>query len=1564
MDSKLIQKMAQVGSKIEVTLATGNQISGLLTEISLDHITIDRKMAISVEAVVAVQNIDDINVQGSPSSPPTLDNKVDTPSSLGSNPNKIEAPEHNKLPPSEEVASDPPDVSTESVNAIPGVIAPSESSEVEIESIDSVPKQTAISDAVDTNTELGTSNLEKQASEKLTEIEDRFSIQIQSATTTIGLAPLDLTFPAKELKDWQNIQGVYPKWNQIKDYEDSQKTGELDSKSDSILSIIADLKFLIARFPDSPALKRTLAHFYSLSGNWAEALRNYQALAIQSEITDDWCDVAVCALVLNDEKLACYSLWKYFQEVSIIDEENELKIWYAYVGLLEKFKSLPAFRARCRRDDIKDDKIEVLFDTAVYLLKKTSTEALATEIIQKRLIGESAECLLVEACQKLDSQPVKSYLQFFTEFNDLIALEKKTTTKTPKPSKHTNAVKRPAYQSTQQKQRRHTHSASGGKGHYLYRQAERANTIDKDLEEAERLYGECMEKGIQFESALKDRAMVLARLERYEKAEDLLLLEDNRQKVKDKQSVDRLLINIYQKWGQYQKAIDLLNDLLNQTQDIEKSTDIQWQIASIYLKLEDYVNAETKFRQVHEQRPENITVKHNIAICLLKQRRPRYNKAEEILNEIQNTSPDVKTAKLLEDLQRARTTGEFSLNEDNSKEFLSDFSFSGDASEFAKFFLKRCIFKGLRAQQRIIDGKYEPPSQSIAETDIEDLIEAAEHPNSAGPTRPDVRAPLYLSAAKICDMGFGDRNDFYRYLCSSFASGGDLALTENLDTAQAWYREALITYDKTMLSNLAKDVEIDAKGSLVRYLYAIELPSNKIPMPPSVPSIAEAVKNVIEHCTERAKVFDAIAYLISHSQYANQQILKVLYEDSNLQREAIAYLQKMGIPTSTSIDSQVVFTQLWKDLEDKNDEKVREISNDLSFLNSFELSQAWLEDSIRSAQNLHAKLLFELDESRIGELQRILKTALDLCGRTVYEDRRDLCNNLKNDCQDLLEEIEKNPTNLSIKYVYSIIEIIQEKVNIYFEELYKSSKPNVELRLADGTNFRVPDDNGTMEVQIVVANEEGRMPAESLKLVTQLEAALLREEVSDIELEEPLRGGKEAQKILRVPLHLTEYAEDEQAFSLGVRAEYRIPGGEKDEIEVNLAISLGSKDEFETIDNPYAQYAGGQEVDDENMFKGRRELIDNIADAIQQSGSQSKCVLVYGQYRSGKSSVRLHLQKQLEEENLTKRLKGEENLLVVDLGNIDSSLDQDSQKPISYQILRGILRSLESTVKTQLDTRSLSFSIPNDTDFYNHDTPLSYFEETFKELKQTFRQNWGIVQIVLLIDEFQYIYDTMVTTHKLNNTFMRTWKGFLQKNLFSAVLVGQQVMAKFHERFPNEFASIQHEKVTYLNESDAQELIVEPILIGGTGGESRYKERAVEQILKLTASSPFYIQIICNRLVNLMNIRRTEWVTEADVQSVAEGLIEEYSTANFQNFTSAGDESPEAIPESDTLEVLKAIADNTRTGTCHRNSINCRTHLEIDKILNDLVSRDVVRTQGEYYEIRVGLFKEWLIRQV
>ena len=167
-------------------------------------------------------------------------------------------------------------------------------------------------------------------------------------------------------------------------------------------------------------------------------------------------------------------------------------------------------------------------------------------------------------------------------------------------------------------------------------------------------------------------------------------------------------------------------------------------------------------------------------------------------------------------------------------------------------------------------------------------------------------------------------------------------------------------------------------------------------------------------------------------------------------------------------------------------------------------------------------------------------------------------------------------------------------------------------------------------------------------------------------------------------------------------------------------------------------------------------------------------------------------------------------------------------------------------------------------------------------------------------------------------------------------------MPKFKQKFANEFGTTQDERVNYLKHDDAIRLIDEPIHIGGKQGESRYREQAIERILDLTAGSPFYIQIICNRLVEYMNRKHIMLVTEADVEYVKNELVQgvnALSQDKFENLINSGDTSDDAIGDADALNVLTTIAKNSQTGACNRSSITCETGISVDVILDDLVKR-------------------------
>ncbi len=1458
---------------------------------------------------------------------------------------------------------------------------------------------------------------------KLLEIETRFQAQMQSASITFHTP--DFVLPANEIKGKQSANAIAI-WNRVRDkYQYAVKINELSAKFGRIQPLIVELKSLADQFPGSLTIRRHLGYLHCISGNRQEAFELHKDLAQRSRNAWDWYNLAVLVISYEQEELACYSLEQFFHSVALTEVPAA---WYLYVRLLKRYSNYQALKALAENKSraYSDKESEILFETSIYFLISAGNQRIATELVKEQQDGNQLFDLIKEAISHLDDQPSNSYQTLAAQMSEQIA-EKPSVTIQNEPQGyiytyksdrhygflrgvdgktyffHRSAVsdddlfnqiqgfvpgkqipvafevaqgpKGPVaigvalYRTVEEMFNRATEYADDGdyskaiaqikkvldlnpnypsareyyekwreyarvsgvpRGSNPYARAKRVQLIEKDLERAAKLLRDAIKQEDNAESAVKDLAALLVQLGRAEEA--IQVLEQNRTRILDQQSVDNLLIGFYQNAGQHDRAISLLEKKLAQTTTEGKKASILWQIASSYLRKEDYVQAEQKFLEVLRLQPDNRTAQRNIAICLFKQ--AKYDEAQGILNRILSTAPDAQAAELLEAIKQVQAGQLPQIDEILIETTITDIS--REISGFTQFFLDRCDYSGARADHI--------QKQTFDHSDIQAIEQLATRSRTI---RPRERAGYYLSAAKITSLlEDEDPNQFYKYLCRSFASTGDAIVIEGrpLDSAREFYCESLSVYDG---DRSRSSDEQDAVNALVRFLFST-MGSAQVPVKPTIPTIDETLETVLTHHPDRNRVLDAIAYLVFRSRYAANRILNRLYQKSSLQAISLEYLKSKGILISP-VKRLDDFVRLWNELIKKILDENRSISNEFRFLTKLELTTAALENSVERLKKLSSRLFFDLDQQRVREVQRILETALELCKQVAFEEQERLCIQIDSHCQDLLREIESSPTKLSVEEMYPVVETIQKKIRARLDDLYVSSIPQITLRLPVETY--TPDADRRIEAQVVVSNRVGCSPAESLELVIQE-----YEDSFTVSLDSSLRGGE--QHILRVPVRVSEEAWRSQAFSLPVYAQYRTRSGDIVQTDIqSFSIRLGSEQEFEEIENPYAAYAEGGIVGNPEMFYGRDELIANIAKALQSSKAQSKCVVIYGQKRAGKSSILHHLKAKLQS-------NGD---LILDLGNIGSILDEHSGSPFLYQILWGILKKLEYATEDRVSAGSppLDMKFPSDDEFYNHHSPLILFKDVFERFRRSASKlpEWRNIRLILLIDEFSYIYG-YITKGLIPETFMKNWKALLQENYFNAVLVGQDVMPKFKQHFPNEFGTTQDERVTYLRREDAIRLIDEPIRIGGRYGESRYRERAIDRILDLTAGSPFYIQILCNRLVEYMNRKRASLVTEADVEQVKDELVRGVNALGpdkFDNLINSGDTSEDAISDEDALKVLTAIAVNSKTGPCSRNSIACETHTPVDLILEDLTKRDVVEQTGQYFSIRVGLFKEWLI---
>jgi hypothetical protein len=137
----------------------------------------------------------------------------------------------------------------------------------------------------------------------------------------------------------------------------------------------------------------------------------------------------------------------------------------------------------------------------------------------------------------------------------------------------------------------------------------------------------------------------------------------------------------------------------------------------------------------------------------------------------------------------------------------------------------------------------------------------------------------------------------------------------------------------------------------------------------------------------------------------------------------------------------------------------------------------------------------------------------------------------------------------------------------------------------------------------------------------------------------------------------------------------------------------------------------------------------------------------------------------------------------------------------------------------------------------------------------------------------------------------------------------------------------------------------------------------VDRIVELTGGSPYYIQKFCSALVEQMNDNRAPLVTEADVELVRDRLLEQIPEGDFDNLETAGYTGQNAPTKEQYRQVLLAIAIATRDGTATMERVHeyFRGTGNLEKLLDDLVIRDVVRKQSAAYRIVVRLYQDWLL---
>ena len=577
---------------------------------------------------------------------------------------------------------------------------------------------------------------------------------------------------------------------------------------------------------------------------------------------------------------------------------------------------------------------------------------------------------------------------------------------------------------------------------------------------------------------------------------------------------------------------------------------------------------------------------------------------------------------------------------------------------------------------------------------------------------------------------------------------------------------------------------------------------------------------------------------------------------------------------------------------------------------------------------------------KINNYQRA-RTARDI--HDCYRDVTDLAD-------QMYQKIGSHPTVLSYLSGYHLLQVLKEEIGRDF----------------DGRHFVTPVPVATL-VSSSDIQADGRMLAVVAVETQDNAGCMLRCELSVVNTAEvhhdgygsirtysdtaKVYGGEPLYYLVR--FRLVQSAVRAGHAALELIFSYDVDGQERQ--KVPLQVDVPVTDDFEPIENPYSDL--GSKEENPARFYGREKDLKEVIDALSVPGTNPH-FLVYGQKRSGKSSLLYHIHRQLDSTH--RFLSAETDFL---------SYTVNREEDIYYHILIKFRKDLQ---KKNREIRGLPGAepIPVFAAPRREDTTFESFQDTFEAVKDFMAESayWKDCKIVLFIDEYTKAYEWLLQG-RITNTFLQHWKSLNGRNLFSAVLIGQDTLSAFVEESGdrNAFGVSNSKHLNYLTQEGARRLVTEPF-IEATGDPDVFVGGAVDRILYYSACSAYHTKWVCRELIKRMNLYELKKITEVDVEeAVRDGIFYGDDTdvkKLIDPLTSAGlDQNYSgrftAAQAEQVLRIVAAAESKSPKMGCHRSHISV-PNVDVSALLADLLERGVlVPGQKEYYLLNVKLYLLW-----
>ncbi len=621
--------------------------------------------------------------------------------------------------------------------------------------------------------------------------------------------------------------------------------------------------------------------------------------------------------------------------------------------------------------------------------------------------------------------------------------------------------------------------------------------------------------------------------------------------------------------------------------------------------------------------------------------------------------------------------------------------------------------------------------------------------------------------------------------------------------------------------------------------------------------------------------------------------------------------------------------------------------NFVSFISYLPTTAILLENEINVVKNDSVKVVSYVTDFNTGQKYNVI---------------RDAYNNIYQKIDAIIPGLTEHPTEIGYETILPALRSLKKDVREKFEELEQRANPIIDVGMLE--SFKL-EDSKSVELKVEIRNSGDSARSVHINRLDVSGNDLAEDNSINIDI--TLHAGED--KLINVELPLSKNAVEEKITEVEFVIEYddiyiateqRIPRSSTISKTINFEIKP-----FIEIENKFRQCSGGEELEaGDEMFYGRNKLISDIQEAILK-GKKNQ-IAIYGQKRSGKSSLLNQIKGRLESDESNSVFCGKFNLQGLD-GNEPNPV-RWILKSIAESLLKGIRMRGVGKLESVLNSLSLDVNKIRKDKIYESIISKFFSEETdpFKSLGDFVEHVNAIDELqnshfVIFIDEFTYLYQ-LIKSKMVGEDFMRRWIALIEMpgvNL-QAIVAAQDTLPHFmNESYAsNSFNKFSKEPLSYLSKEEALQLIKDPIK------DVMFHNHSDELIYGYTSGSAFFTQIFCTRLVDHLNSKKSNVVGKEEVETVAERLCtgtHRLEKSTFECLTKETDGSD--YNEADNIKVLKAIAEHTRAGG-HVNMGDLDVDFPSEKlksVLDNLYARRVISKQDEGYSINVKLFVRWIL---